>query len=124
MKFQDVFNLNQLKCEIAMQRALTRWQVPKVYGTKCPFCGSTDHVKHSLENGKQRYRCQGCKRSFTERTQFECDCQRPGKTTKCHECPGFQAFVEVTRQYTAELKGLNLQQLQNLKAKLESTGDE
>jgi len=123
MKFQDVFNLSQLKCEIAMQRALKQWQGPKVYGTECPFCGSPDYVKYSLENGRQRYRCRGCERRFTERTQFECSCQIPGKMTRCHECPGFQAFVEVTRQYTAELQGLNLQQLQNLKAKLEPPGD-
>lgn len=124
MKFRDVFDLKQLKCEIAMQRALTRWQVPKVYGMECPFCGSPDYVKYSLEHGRQRYRCRGCKRRFTERTQFECTCQRPGKITKCHECPGFQAFVEVMRQYTAELQGLNLQQLQNLRAELEPTGNE
>ncbi len=124
MKFQDVFNLNQLRCEIAMQRALKQWKGPKVYGTECPFCGSTEYVKHSVENSKQRYRCRGCKRRFTERPQFECFCQTPGKTTNCQECPGFQAFVEVMRRYTAEFRGLNLQELQNLKEKLESMGSE
>lgn len=124
MKFQNVFHVTQLKCEIAMQQTLQQWQGPKVYGTDCPFCGSTEYVKYCVENGKQRYRCRKCKRRFTERTQFECSCQLPGKTTKCQECPGFQAFVEVVRQYTTQLQGLNLQQLQSLKAELESPESE
>lgn len=121
MKFQTVFNLNQLKCEIAMQRALKQWQGPKVYGAECPFCGSTDYGKYCVENGKQRYRCRGCKRRFTERNQFECACQIPGRMTRCHECPGLQEFVELARQYSDKLRGLDLEQLQELKAEWEQT---
>ena len=41
--------------------------------------------------------------------------------TRCHECPGLQEFVELTRQYSDKLRGLDLEQLQELKAEWEQT---
>jgi insertion element IS1 protein InsB len=34
---------------------------------KCPKCASTQIIKNgSIHNGKQKYRCKGCKRQFVE----------------------------------------------------------
>jgi transposase-like protein len=36
---------------------------------KCPFCDSAENTKSGFVNGgKQRYKCKGCKRMFTERS--------------------------------------------------------
>ncbi len=119
MQLKAVFTLNQLKSEIAMKQAIQHWSGPKVYGEKCPFCGGTEYVKYSLENGKQRYRCQECHRRFTERTRFECGCQVPGKSIQCHDCPGFNEFIQIARQYSDQLRGLSLEQLQTIQAELD-----
>ena len=33
-------------------------------GLVCPHCGSKHIRKHGRSNGKQRYRCMGCKKTF------------------------------------------------------------
>lgn len=119
MQFKAVFNLNQLRSEIAMKQAIQHWTGPKVHGEECPFCGSIEYVKYGLENSKQRYRCRRCNRRFTKRTQFECACQVPGRTIKCNDCPGFQEFIQIAHQYSDKLRGLSVEQLQAIKVELE-----
>ena len=54
---QSNFNLIKLRAEVALGLVLREHKhQPRVYGRECPFCQSTDFVKHSLEKGKQRYR--------------------------------------------------------------------
>lgn len=116
MSVQTLFYINQLRYEIAMHRSLQQWKPgPKTYGHECPHCGSTQYKKHSVENGKQRYRCQTCKRRFNERVRFECVCEIPGKTPQCQECPGFQAFLKVLQQHTESLRNLTLEELEQLR---------
>ncbi|BBD60723.1 hypothetical protein NIES2109_35220 [Nostoc sp. HK-01] len=115
MNFKNVFELNQIRSEIAFQKAIKLWQSePKVFGIGCPHCYSLNFKKYSFEQGKQRYICKDCKRRFNERPHFECNCITPGKSTICHKCPRFQQFLETMRQYIDELRGLSIEELQSL----------
>ena len=37
-------------------------------GRSCPYCGCSHTVKYGLNNGKQRYKCHNCKRTFSDLT--------------------------------------------------------
>lgn len=115
MSFKDVFEINQIRCEIAFQKALKQWSSKaKLFGVGCPHCNSLNYKKYSFENGRQRYICLECKRRFTERPHFECSCAVPGKSTVCQNCPRFQEFLRTVRQYVDELRGLSINELQIL----------
>lgn len=115
MNLKNVFELNQIRCEIAFQKAIKLWQSEsKVFGMDCPHCYSLNFNKYSFEKGRQRYVCRDCKRRFNERPHFECTCVTPGKSTICHSCPRFQDFLETMRQYTNELRGLSMEELESL----------
>lgn len=115
MSTQDLFYLNQLRYEIAMQKSLKQWRTgPVIYGDECPHCRSANYKKYCVENGKQRYRCQNCKRRFNQRSRFECNCEVPGRKPQCHDCPGFQAFLKVLQQNTESLRDRSLEELEQL----------
>jgi DNA-directed RNA polymerase subunit RPC12/RpoP len=115
MSVQDLFYLNQLRYEIAMHRSLKQWQAgPVIYGAVCPHCSSANYKKYCVENGKQRYRCQDCKRRFNERPQFECHCEIPGKKPQCHDCPGFQVFLKILQQHSDSLRHRTIEELEQL----------
>jgi Zn ribbon nucleic-acid-binding protein len=112
---KSIFELSKLRAEVVTQQVLSEYQYqPKVYGNECPFCQSTDFVKYSVENGKQRYRCRSCQRRFTQRPVFVCDCLAPGQTAKCQDCPQFQDIMQMIRQRSKELAHWSAEELQNL----------
>ena len=116
MSAQTLFYINQLRYEIAMYRSLKQWDPsPTTYGHRCPHCGSTSYKKYCVERGRQRYRCQDCKRRFNERVQFECTCEIPGKTSQCQDCPGFQTFLKTLKQHSESLRNLTLEELEQLR---------
>ncbi|MDZ8186451.1 MAG: hypothetical protein RMX96_16575 [Nostoc sp. ChiSLP02] len=117
MNTQKVFDLNKLRCEVAMQQALQKWQPqPKTYGIECPRCNSTRLVKNSRYNGIQKYLCNDCDRIFKERPRFVCECLIPGNQLKCQSCPQFKEFLGLVKQKMEELRFLSFEELQNLKS--------
>lgn len=40
-------------------------------GEVCPHCNSTHIVKNGKLNGKQRYKCRGCNKTFNDFTKSE-----------------------------------------------------
>jgi hypothetical protein len=115
VSFKDVFEINQIRCEIAFRKTLKHWaSEAKLFGVGCPHCNSLNFKKYSVEKGKQRYICQECKRRFNERPSFECSCVVPGKRTVCQTCPRFQEFLATLRQHIDALRVLNRQELQIL----------
>lgn len=117
MNTQKIFDLNKLRCELAMQQALQKWQPqPKTYGLECPQCNSTRLVKSGRYNGIQKYLCNDCDRTFQERPRFVCECLIPGTQLKCQSCPQFKEFLILVKQKMEELRCLSLQELQSLKS--------
>ncbi len=115
MNTQEIFYLNKLRCEVAFQQALSSWQPPlQLEGIECPRCQSRKIVKRGRENGKQRYICRGCQRAFTERCQFKCDCEIPGRQLKCQDCPEFMQFLSLVKQKVDTLQGLNQEELRRI----------
>jgi DNA-directed RNA polymerase subunit RPC12/RpoP len=115
MNTQETFYLNKLRCEVAFQQALSSWQPPlQLEGIECPRCQSRKIVKRGRERGKQRYICRGCQRAFTERCQFKCDCEIPGRLLKCQDCPEFMQFLSVVKQKADTLRGLNQEELRRI----------
>lgn len=116
MNAQETFYLNKLRCDIAIQQALSSWRpLPQFSGIECPRCQSRELVKRGLENGKQRYICRGCQRSFTEKPKIECNCLIPGNQPKCQDCPQFKQFLTLVKQKMNGLQGLGFHELQRLK---------
>jgi hypothetical protein len=110
---KSTFDLIKLRAEVALQQVLVEHgHQPRVYGRECPFCQSTDFVKHSLEKGKQRYRCRSCKRRFNERPVFLCDCSVVGQALKCQNCPQFLSIMEAAKQRVRELADWSVEELQ------------
>ena len=117
MNTQKIFDFNKLRCEVAMQQALQKWQPqPKTYGVGCPRCNSTGLVKTGRSDGVQKYLCSDCDRTFKERPRFVCECLIPGHQPKCQSCPQFQEFLGLVKQKMDELSFLSFQELQNLKS--------
>ncbi|MBD2438772.1 IS1 family transposase [Nostoc sp. FACHB-110] len=124
MNTQKIFDLNKLRCEVAMQQALQEWQPqPQTYGLDCPKCNSTQLVKMGRYNGKQKYLCNDCDRIFQERPRLKCECLIPGHQSNCQSCPQFQEFLALVKQKMDELRILSFQELQNLKSSLAETLD-
>ncbi|BAZ51961.1 hypothetical protein NIES4103_46200 [Nostoc sp. NIES-4103] len=117
MNTQKIFDLNKLRCEIAMQQALQEWQPqPRTYSIECPRCNSTLLVKCGRANGVQKYLCNDCDRTFKERPRFVCECLIPGHQPNCQSCPQFKEFLGLVKQKMDELRFLSFQELQNLKS--------
>jgi hypothetical protein len=122
MKTQESFYLTKLRCEIAMQQALLEWQPVKLDSQqdcelKCPRCQSTNiGTRGRAENGRQRYNCWGCRRSFTEQPKVEwhCNCLTPGSIPKCQDCPDFHPFLQLVKLKAETLRSLSEQELQQL----------
>ncbi|MBD2596534.1 hypothetical protein H6G74_19675 [Nostoc spongiaeforme FACHB-130] len=123
MNTQERFNLNKLRCELAMQQALQEWQPkPQIYGMECSKCNSKLIGKNGREtDGVQRYVCKNCSRVFRARPFLTCSCLIPGKELKCQSCPQFQEFLGIVKQKVDKLRFLSFQELQSLKATSEST---
>jgi predicted RNA-binding Zn-ribbon protein involved in translation (DUF1610 family) len=121
MDLQNVFQISQLRYEVATARAIEHWQPGhKEYGYSCPHCGAKNYKKYSVENGTQRYRCEDCQRRFNQRPKFICNCEVPGKLTTCHDCPAMGEFLEVLKTHTKELRPLGLAELEQLRAEQEA----
>lgn len=123
MNTQESFNLNKLRCEVAMQQALQSWQ-PKaqVYGMECPKCNSHILGKHGRElDGVQRYICKDCSRVFRARPLMTCNCLFPGKELRCQHCPQFQEFLGIVKENMVKLRFLSFQELENLKLSHEAS---
>ncbi len=114
MSIADILKRSQLRAEIARIQAISKWKAePTTYGDKCPFCGSVDYGKYSVENGTQRYRCRSCERRFNQRRVFECNCQEPGQEpSRCHTCPKFEVFIKAFKQYSTDLNQLSREELE------------
>lgn len=123
MNTQESFNLNKLRCEVAMQQALQSWQPkPQVYGMECPKCNSNLLGKHGREpDGVQRYICKNCSRVFRARPLITCNCLIPGKELRCQSCPQFKEFLGIVKQKMDKLGFLSFQELQSLKLPSETT---
>ncbi|MBD2681726.1 IS1 family transposase [Nostoc paludosum FACHB-159] len=123
MNTQESFNLNKLRCEVAMQQALQSWQPkPQIYGMECPKCKSHLLGKHGREpDGVQRYICKNCSRVFRARPLMACNCLIPGKELSCQSCPQFQEFLDIVKQKMDILRFLSFEELQNLKVSHEVT---
>lgn len=118
MNTQESFDLNKLRCEIAMQQALhSRQAKPQNYGMSCPKCNSTLIRKNGRSpDDVQRYLCKNCHRNFKQRPLLECDCLIPGHQLKCQSCPQFKEFLEIVKHKMDDLRKLSLIELQNLKS--------
>ena len=117
MNTQEIFYLNKLRCEVAMQQALQDWQFsPQFEGVECPRCQLRKIVKSGSPEGTQKYFCNGCRRAFKERPRIkiECHCLVPGQQPYCQDCPQFTEFFALVEQKVDGLRGLNLQELQTL----------
>lgn len=114
MSLSDILQLSQLRADIARTRAKSEWEPgPTTYGDKCPFCGSADYSKYSVENGTQRYRCRSCERRFNQRRVFTCHCEEPGQEPqRCHTCPKFETFLEAFKQHSIALNQLSHEELE------------
>ncbi len=117
MNTQEIFYLNKLRCEVAMQQALKDWQSsPQFSGIECPRCQSRQIAKNGCPGGTQRYLCNSCGRAFKERPKIECHCLIPGQQPSCQECPHFKKFLGSVKQRVDSLRGLTLQELQRLQS--------
>jgi len=115
MNTQEIFYLNKLRCEVAMQQALQDWQSsPRFDGIECPKCQSRKISKNGCPKGTQQYLCNSCGRVFKERPKIECHCLIPGQQPFCQDCPHFKKFLGSVKQKADGLRGLNLQELQSL----------
>ncbi len=113
MKIKQTFNLNRLRCEIAMEQSLKYWPIPKPrQEIECPQCGSRSIGLFGWVKGKQKYRCKDCRRYFRGRPRWECSCSIPGQDPKCQDCPDFNQFLTIIKQKTEELKHLSQKQLE------------
>lgn len=118
MNTQESFDLNKLRCEVAMQQVLLRWHPkPQIYGMSCPKCNSTLIGKNGHSpDGVQQYLCKNCHRNFNERPLIDCDCLIPVHQLKCQCCPQFKEFLEIVKHKMDDLRKLSLIELQNLKS--------
>lgn len=113
MNYQQTFNLNRLRCEIGIKQALKHWQPPKPkHEIECPRCRSQSIAIYGWVEGKRRYICKDCQRTFRERPKWECFCSIPGQDPQCQDCPYFNQFLTEIKQKTEELKHLSQKELE------------
>lgn len=115
MNTQELFQLNTLRCEVAMQVVLKYWLPPHDYSSiKCPKCQSVD-VFLGRRKTIPIYRCRSCKSEFKPKLTMECSCSVPGSQPSCKDCPQFKKFLHEVRTVADNLRTLNLEELQRLK---------
>jgi len=116
LEAQSQLKLKDLRAQVARQEALSSWQLSSAspLALVCPDCQSSHIRRKGLANGRQRYSCYGCKRSFYAPEHWNCTCQLPGDLASCQTCPKFEKFLAVMAEKLESLQGLNAEQLQAL----------
>jgi transposase-like protein len=113
---QSQLKLKDLRAQVARQEALSSWQLSSISPLPlvCPDCQSSHIRRKGLANGRQRYSCYECRRSFYAPEDWNCTCQLPGELSSCESCPKFEKFLAVMAEKLESLQGLNAEQLQAL----------
>ncbi|WP_445243541.1 MULTISPECIES: transposase [unclassified Microcoleus] len=113
---QSQLKLKDLRAQVARQEALSSWQLSSAsqLASVCPHCQSAHIKSKGLANGKKRYSCYKCGRSFYAPGHWDCTCQLPGDLALCQTCPKFEKFLAVMAEKLESLQGLNAEQLQAL----------
>lgn len=113
---QSQLKLKDLRAQVARQDALSSWQLSSISPLPlvCPDCQSSHIRRKGLANGRQRYSCYECRRSFYAPEDWNCTCQLPGDLASCHSCPKFEKFLAVMTEKLESLQGLDTEQLQAL----------
>ena len=115
LEAQSQLKLQDLRAQVARQEALSSWlSSASPLASVCPHCQSSHIKSKGLANGKKRYSCYGCRRSFYAPEHWNCTCQLPGDLSLCQACPNFEKFLAVMAEKLESLQGLDAEQLQSL----------
>ncbi len=121
---QSKTRYRELCREVAMREALLNWPPLKSsQNIECPRCQFTEFFKNGWNNGKRRYSCRKCGRSFGIESPLECNCSIPGQLPQCEDCPYFHEFNENWKRKIESLEGKSFEELERLLHDEESRSD-
>jgi len=118
MNSQDIFQLNQLRSQIAMQEILQKVDLPPARQEVaiCPHCQGKAAKKPRLN--QQIFLCVPCRQKFQQQLPIHCDCSRLGSIPLCQYCPHFQQVLAKVKKRVDELRPLGYTELKQIESQV------